>query len=65
MTRPAIMVPRESLWDQSGQRKSARIACKYRRFGRFPVAEKQVLQYNDNPITEPLDVCLAEGLFLA
>ena len=45
--------------------KSTRNACKYRRFGRFPVAEKQVLQYKVNPITEPLDGCLAERLFLA
>ncbi len=33
--------------------------------GRFPVAEKQVLQYNVNPITEPLDVCFGGRIRLA
>ena len=34
-----------------------RIVRKYGRFGRFPVVEKWVLQYNIEPGTESLDVC--------
>ena len=45
-------------------RKSTRIARKYGRFGRFSVVEKRILQYNIEPGTESLDVCLVEELSL-
>ena len=43
-------------------RRLTRIARKYGGFGRFPVVENRVLQYNIEPGTESLDVCLMEGL---